>query len=112
MNDILEQSLLFDFYGELLTSRQKEIYELYLNDDLSLGEIADTAGISRQGVHDMIKRSSHTLQNYEKKLHLVARFVTIKKQINTLNELVADGPGSPQKIEQIKDISNQILGEL
>ena len=53
MNDILEQALLYDFYGELLTSHQKEIYEQFVLEDLSLSEIAGEAGISRQGVHDL-----------------------------------------------------------
>lgn len=54
MNEILEQALLYDFYGELLTSHQKEIYEQFVLEDLSLSEIAEDAGISRQGVHDLI----------------------------------------------------------
>ena len=56
VNEILEQALLFDFYGELLTEHQKEIYEQFVLEDLSLGEIAREAGISRQGVHDLVKR--------------------------------------------------------
>ena len=62
MNEILEQTLLYDFYGELLTEHQKEIYEQFVLDDLSLGEIAEAEGISRQGVHDLIKRCNKTLE--------------------------------------------------
>ena len=65
MNEILEQTLLYDFYGELLTEHQKEIYEQFVLDDLSLGEIAEAKGISRQGVHDLIKRCNKTLESYE-----------------------------------------------
>ena len=61
MNEILEQALLFDFYGELLTDHQKEIYGQFIQEDLSLGEIAREAGISRQGVHDLIRRCNQTL---------------------------------------------------
>ena len=75
MNEILEQALLYDFYGELLTKHQKEIYEQFVLEDLSLGEIAKEAGISRQGVHDLIKRCNQTLKDYEDKLQLVAKFV-------------------------------------
>ena len=71
MNDILEQALLYDFYGELLTSHQKEIYEQFVLEDLSLSEIAGEAGISRQGVHDLIKRCQKALEGYEEKLHLI-----------------------------------------
>ena len=62
VNEILEQALLFDFYGELLTDHQKEIYEQFVLEDLSLGEIAREAGISRQGVHDLIRRCNQTLK--------------------------------------------------
>ena len=65
MNEILEQALLFDFYGELLTDHQKEIYGQFIQEDLSLGEIAREAGISRQGVHDLIRRCNQTLSGYE-----------------------------------------------
>ena len=71
VNEILEQALLFDFYGELLTEHQKEIYGQFIQEDLSLGEIAKEAGISRQGVHDLIRRCTQTLKGYEEKLHLV-----------------------------------------
>ena len=66
MNDILEQALLYDFYGELLTSHQKEIYEQFVLEDLSLSEIAGEAGISRQGVHDLIKRCQKALEGYDR----------------------------------------------
>ena len=71
MNEILKQTLLYDFYGELLTDHQKEIYEQVVLEDYSLSETAKDAGISRQGVHDMIKRCTKTLEGYEEKLHLV-----------------------------------------
>lgn len=67
MDKILEQALLYDFYGELLTAHQKEIYEQFVLDDLSLGEIAADAGISRQGVHDIVKRCARSLEEYERK---------------------------------------------
>ena len=60
MNEILKQALLYDFYGELLNEHQKEIYEQFVLEDLSLSEIAQGAGISRQGVHDLVKRCQKT----------------------------------------------------
>ena len=75
MNKILEQALLYDFYGELLTTHQKEVYEQFILDDLSLSEIAESAGISRQGVHDLIRRCQKALEGYENKLHLVEKFL-------------------------------------
>ncbi len=56
-NQVYRMSMLFDFYGELLTDRQREFFDLYYNDDLSLAEIAENAGISRQGVRDIIVRA-------------------------------------------------------
>ena len=70
----LEMSLLFDFYGETLTEKQRELFDLYYNEDLSLSEIAEHAGITRQGVRDSIKRAEHALREMEDKLGLVARY--------------------------------------
>ena len=70
----LEMSLLFDFYGETLTEKQRELFALYYNEDLSLAEIAEHAGITRQGVRDSIKRAEHALREMEEKLGLVARY--------------------------------------
>ena len=80
MDKILEQTLLYDFYGELLTDHQKQIYEDVVLNDYSFSEVAEEKGISRQGVHDLIKRCNKILQEYESKLHLVEKFVTIKEQ--------------------------------
>ena len=65
MDEIVMRALLYDFYGELLTANQKEIYEQFMLEDLSLGEIAEERGISRQGVHDTIRRCEKTLEGYE-----------------------------------------------
>ena len=78
MEKIYEQTMLFDFYGELLTEHQRSIYEDAVYNDMSLGEIAQDRGISRQGVHDLIKRCDKILQDYESKLHLVEKFMKIK----------------------------------
>ena len=65
MEKIVEQTLLYDFYGELLTERQQQVYESVVLEDYSLSEVAEELGISRQGVHDMIKRCNHTLEEYD-----------------------------------------------
>ena len=65
MKDVYKSSMLYDFYGELLTEHQKEIYEDFILNDYSLGEIAQERGISRQGVHDMVKRCDRILIGYE-----------------------------------------------
>ena len=65
MERFVEQTLLYDFYGELLTERQQQVFESVVLEDYSLSEVAEDLGISRQGVHDMIKRCNHTLEEYE-----------------------------------------------
>ena len=108
VNEILEQALLFDFYGELLTEHQKEIYGQFIQEDLSLGEIAKEAGISRQGVHDLIRRCTQTLKGYEEKLHLVERFLNIRTKIRQIDELLEeyeeqDTTGLTAKIRAVSD---------
>jgi len=86
MEKFVRQSLLYDFYGELLTEHQKEIYSLYVMDNMSLSEIASDRGISRQGVFDLIKRCDVILNDYEEKLHLLSRFMGVKEKINALTK--------------------------
>ena len=85
----LEMSLLFDFYGETLTEKQRELFDLYYNEDLSLAEIAEHAGITRQGVRDSIKRAEHALREMEEKLGLVARYGGTERCAEELSRQVA-----------------------
>ena len=114
VNEILEQTLLFDFYGELLTEHQKEIYGRLITEDLSLGEIAGEAGISRQGVHDLIKRCNQTLRGYEEKLHLVERFLAVKEKVERIDRLLDDynEENAGELIRSIRRISGEIIEEL
>lgn len=116
MNRILEQALLYDFYGELLNSHQKEIYEQFILEDLSLSEIAADAGISRQGVHDLVKRCQKTLEGYEQRLHLVEKFLNIKKNVEEIKEALSEYEENRQSPEEmaatIRKISDLIIEEL
>lgn len=113
MEKIVEQGLLYDFYGELLTEHQKKIYEDVVYHDLSLTEIAAENGVSRQGVHDMIKRCDRTLQDYEEKLHLVERFMKIRENVLRLQGLTDDSRLTREEIiEQVKEAASRILEEL
>ena len=85
----LEMSLLFDFYGETLTEKQQELFDLYYNEDLSLSEIAEHAGITRQGVRDGIKRAEHALQEMEDRLGLVTRYGDTEKCAQALADEVS-----------------------
>lgn len=105
MDKIYEQTMLFDFYGELLTEHQRSVYMDAVYNDLSLGEIAEERGISRQGVHDLIRRCDRILQDYESKLHLVERFAGAKETVRRIQELAggvaAAGQDSGRAGEQI-----------
>ncbi|QUI22965.1 DNA-binding protein [Vallitalea pronyensis] len=90
MKTIFEKTLLYDFYGELLTDHQKEIYERYHLDDLSLGEISEQLKISRQGVYDTVKRCDKLLENYENKLQLVNKFLRNKEKVNQVSKYVEE----------------------
>ena len=116
MKEILHISLLFDFYGELLTQKQKQIFSMYYNEDLSLSEIAVELDISRQGVRDQLKRTEKILEQYENKLKLVEKFIMQKKavsEIKNIIEFIEKNDNFSQntvfEIEKIKRIVDRIL---
>lgn len=92
----LEISLLLDFYGDMLTDKQRDVVELYYNEDLSLAEIASHSGITRQGVRDSIKRAESQLLDYEERLRLAHRFRKIQTYLDEITDLAKD-------IERIND---------
>ena len=114
MADRIEIGWLFDFYGPLLTERQRKLLALYCNEDFSLSEIAAREGISRQGVHDLIKRCDKILRDYEDKLHLVERFMQTKKDVELIkkysNECKVNN--NLKEIDEIISISDKILSEI
>ncbi|MBQ2473306.1 MULTISPECIES: YlxM family DNA-binding protein [Lachnospira] len=113
MEKIVEQALLYDFYGELLNEHQRKVYEDAIFNDLSFSEIADEYGISRQGVFDLIKRVNKTLANYESKLHLIEKFQETKTKVARIDSL-ADSyleNNDENLILDIKKISKEILDE-
>ncbi|MGN0375825.1 MAG: sigma factor-like helix-turn-helix DNA-binding protein, partial [Butyrivibrio sp.] len=98
----------------LLNEHQKSIYEEYVLDNLSLSEIAEERGISRQGVHDIIKRADKALYEYENKLQLIRKFMNINDKVNRINSIsVAMCEGSDrERASEIISITNEILDEL
>ena len=117
MEKIVEQGLLYDFYGELLTEHQRQIYEGIVYDNLSLGEIAQEEGISRQAVHDIVKRCDKALQGYEEKLRLVAKFEKIKDKVSRINRLSEQYENGELQDKatysmQMRQLSAEILQEL
>lgn len=105
MERIVEQTLLFDFYGELLTQHQQRVYEDVVLNDCSYSEAAEEYRISRQGVHDLVKRCNQALEGYEAKLHLVEKFLSIRDKVEKIDKLAEGQP-------EIQKISNEILEEL
>lgn len=114
MEKIVEQGLLYDFYGELLTEHQRRIYEDMVLNDLSPSEIAKEQGISRQSVHDLKKRCDRILEEYESKLQLVAKFVKIREMVHELDQM-ADTCARTRDmtlIDEIRSLSGQITAAL
>lgn len=113
MEKIVERAMLYDFYGQLLTEHQRTIYEDVVMNDMSLSEVADEHGISRQGVHDLIKRCDSTLISYEEKLKLLERFLLIKEQMELLQDTAKNVTLSREAlIEKIDNCTNIVLQEL
>ncbi|MCR4658207.1 MAG: YlxM family DNA-binding protein [Lachnospiraceae bacterium] len=96
---IVKQNILYDFYGELLTEHQRQIYEDAIFNDLSLSEISEQYGITRQGAHDIIKRCDRALEGYEEKLHLAEKFETVKNCALELKLLISEQGGNKSLTE-------------
>ena len=89
-NQTYRMTMLFDFYGELLTDRQKEFFDLYYNEDLSLAEIAENAGISRQGVRDVIVRAEAAMQDVEDQTGIIKRFEAQRPHLDAIEAATAE----------------------
>ena len=114
MEPKVRQTYLYDFYGELLNEHQQKIFEAFVFDDLSLGEIAEEQDISRQAVHDMIKRSTKKLEEYENKLHLMERFLELREKAVSIQQRAEAYEQSHEErlLTDIKQISGEIIKEL
>ena len=119
-NQTYRMTMLFDFYGELLTERQKEFFDLYYNEDLSLAEIAENAGISRQGVRDVIVRAEGIMQEVEDKTGLIKRFHAMQKQLQEVESAAQailarsaqyDDPELEAQARKILDLAQQMEKE-
>lgn len=94
--DALQMTLLFDYYGELLTEKQRDFFDLYYEQDLSLAEIAEEAGISRQGVHDALAKAEAALLHFEEKLGCVAKEQTLQRQLEIIQAAAEELKAMPQ----------------
>ena len=83
-DETVYRTMLFDFYGELLTDKQREYFDLHYNEDYSLGEIAEMTGISRQGVRDVIVRAENAMTELEDKTGLIHRFLQMQQHVDAI----------------------------
>lgn len=105
----LKVSYLLDFYGNLFSQKQREILEMYYQEDMSLSEIASVADMTRQGVYDNIKRGEKEILSLESKLKLMDRFLEISKVLDNINsKLSPDKALSKSDYENIKSEISQI----
>lgn len=114
MEEFLQQTLLYDFYGELLTEHQRKVYEEVVLNDLSYSEAAEMFGVSRQGVHELVKRCNKILSEYESKLHLVERFVQIRETVKQIQKMASqiDFIDKETLASGVRELSGRILEEL
>jgi len=108
--DTMELILLYDYYGALLTSRQRECFEMRYHQDLSLGEIGEELGISRQGVHDNLSRTEAQLRNMEEKTGCVRRDLACRRAAEKIQALARQLCDNED--QQISDLARSILTEL
>ena len=104
----LDMSLLLDYYGELLTEKQRTCFDLHYNQDLSLGEIAEEAGISRQGVHDSLARAEATLIELEEKLGCIARLRAQQQALATIRQAAEALLAQPEARSLAETILNSV----
>lgn len=112
-DDTVYRSMLFDFFGELLTRKQRECFDLHYNEDYSLAEIAEECKISRQAVWDNIRRAEETLREFESKTGIIKRFYTQKEQIAEIRADVielASKCSNDELKHELSDISRRLSG--
>lgn len=100
--------LLFSFYRNMLTKRQMDCVDLYYNEDLSLAEISELLGITRQGVRDNIKRAENTMNDTEERLGLVSKFLGISEKLAKIDDIIREIEKSPNVRYLSDDIKHKI----
>lgn len=109
MDDRIEIGWLFDFYGPLLTERQRKLISLYCEEDYSLSEIAAQEGISRQGVYDAVHRGARQLEQYERQLGLLARYQRLTTGLSEGLSILKDAPG--EQAQQTRALLATLLSQ-
>ncbi len=109
MEKIVEQGILYDFYGGLLTAHQREVYEQVVYEDMSLAEIAQAEGISKQAVSDLVKRTTAQMQGYEETLGMIEKFRSIKSACAALKKAAEEGDVSSKTAVAVADEIERVL---
>ena len=110
MEDYEYKALLYDFYGELLTDKQKEIYGLHVCEDYTAAEIAQQQGVSRQAAHDLLKRTHRLLIGYEEKLGLVEKFLDIKESVKgMLSCIEKEEMPQEERLDRLREAARRLL---
>ena len=104
MEKIVEIAVLFDYYGKLLSDKQYNVVDQYCNEDLSLREIAEINGISKQGISDILSRAEKKLRFYEEELKLISKFEKINKNLKEINQLIENSNKDNSTLINILDI--------
>ena len=112
MEKIVEQGLLYDFYGSLLTGHQQKIYEKVVYENLSLNEVAETEGVSKQAVHDLVRRCTVIMREYEKKLGMIRRFSRIRESADKLRTMALAGEIPKTQASVLLGIAEEICKDL
>ena len=102
----LEVGLLLDFYGDILPERRREMIELYYNDDLSLAEVAEQLGVTRQAVRETVKKAETELYFYEEKLGLAHRFSQVRSSVDRINSLATQLNLPPELEHELKQLAS------
>jgi len=110
LDDVLYKSLLYDYYGALLTDKQREVFEMYYLNDMSLSEIAENSGVSPQGISDMLKRSEKLLLKYEQKLNLINSNNEIREKLTKALEYMENSDlTESENIDIVKNLIKEIM---
>ena len=112
MEKIVEIAVLFDYYGKLLSDKQYNVVDQHCNEDLSLREIAELNGISKQGISDILSRAEKKLKFYEDELKLISKFEKINSNLREINTLIEDSKNKNSDLSNILDIIQKKNNEI
>ncbi|EGL38751.1 sigma factor-like helix-turn-helix DNA-binding protein [Parvimonas micra] len=112
MEKIVEIAVLFDYYGKLLSEKQYKVVDQYCNEDLSLREIAELNGISKQGISDILSRAEKKLRFYEDELKLISKFEKINSSLREISLLIEKSKIEDSSLQSILDIIQKKNNEI